>query len=155
MLFSKATGYGIRAAVYIAAQPKGRVCGVREIAANEEIPPVFLRKVLGELRRHRILRSMKGINGGYQLARSADSITLWDLVQLLDTQPDWDGCLLGMASCIHCGRCPVGRACELLRTGVFSVLQSTTLSQAAHMHGDSRTEGTADGDRRPDSVRRE
>jgi Rrf2 family protein len=108
---------------------------VREIAAHEQIPPVFLRKVLGELRRHRILHSVKGMNGGYQLARPADTITLWELVQLLDAQPDWDGCLLGVASCASGEQCPVGRACEMLRTGVRGVLRSTTLLQAAAAYG--------------------
>ena len=87
MIFSKATGYGIRALAFLASQPTHGLCGLSEIAGHEKIPPVYLRKILGELRRHRLLRSVKGIHGGYELARPPESITLWDVFRVLEPDP--------------------------------------------------------------------
>jgi hypothetical protein len=46
MIFSKATGYGIRALAYLASHSETGLCGLQEIAEHEHIPPVYLRKVL-------------------------------------------------------------------------------------------------------------
>ena len=88
-MFSKSTGYAVRALAYLAIQGQERSCGLREIAEHEKIPPVFLGKVLGDLRRHRVLTSNKGIHGGYRLARPPQTITLWDVVALLEPDPFW------------------------------------------------------------------
>jgi Rrf2 family protein len=115
MILSKATGYGIRALVYLASQPGKRLCGLEEIASSEQIPPVFLRKVLGELRRHRLLRSVKGIHGGYALARPAESITLWDVIESLGATADFELCILGCGYCSATDPCPLHRDWQRLR----------------------------------------
>jgi Rrf2 family transcriptional regulator, cysteine metabolism repressor len=108
MVFSKATGYGIRALAYLARQTDVRLCGLSEIADSENIPPVYLRKLLGELRRHRIIRSVKGIHGGYLLAREPQKVTLWDVFMVLDPNPYLDECILCHSqdkrkTCAFCG----------------------------------------------------
>lgn len=94
MVFSKATGYGIRALGYLARQKDLRLCGITEIAVNEKIPPVYLRKILAQLRRQRIVQSVKGVHGGYVLAQMPDTITLWQVFKVLDNDPFLDECVL-------------------------------------------------------------
>ena len=72
MLFSKTTGYAIRALVYIAKQPEACLCGLQEIAEEENIPAAYLGKILGDLRKLQLLHSVKGIHGGYELARASE-----------------------------------------------------------------------------------
>ena len=108
MIFSRATGYGIRALAYLARQSDVRLCGLSEIAESENIPPVYLRKLLGELRRHRIIRSVKGIPGGYLMARKPQTVTLWDVFMVLDPNPYLDECALchsrnAKKTCPFCG----------------------------------------------------
>lgn len=108
MVFSKGTGYGIRALAYLARQTDLRLCGLSEIAASENMPPVYLRKLLAELRRHRLVRSVKGVHGGYLLARDPRSITLWEVFSVLDQDPYLDECILCHSrdetrSCPFCG----------------------------------------------------
>ena len=76
MIFSKATGYGIRALAYLAKHAGENPCGLREIAEAEQIPPLYLSKVLGDLRRQRLVRSTKGIHGGCVLAQQPQEISL-------------------------------------------------------------------------------
>ena len=94
MVFSKGTGYGIRALAYLARRNDPRVCGLNEIAVSEKIPQEYLRKLLAELRRHRFVRSEMGVHGGYMLAQRPESITLWDVFSVLDQDPYLDECIL-------------------------------------------------------------
>ena len=131
MIFSKATGYGIRALAYLANQNVGHPCGLREIAEAEQIPPVYLRKILGELRRHRLVRSSKGIHGGYELASSPQAITLWDVFRLLEPDPDLDLCILGHGTCNLGACCPLHEDWQPMRQEIVKLLQTKTISEIA------------------------
>jgi Rrf2 family protein len=131
MTFSKTTGYGIRALAYLAKQPESRLCGLQEISESEKIPSVYLRKVLGELRRHRLLHSVKGIHGGYELAREPEKITLWEVYGILDPDPYFDQCILGHSICEDCSPCILHEEWKLLREEFVKLLQSKTIAQIA------------------------
>jgi len=131
MILSKATGYGIRDLAYLAKHRNSGLCGLQEIAEREHIPPVYLRKVLGELRRHRLLRSGKGIHGGYELARAADSITLWEVFRVLELDPYVDACILGCGQCDPESSCALNEGWQNVRTDFISLLQTRTIAERA------------------------
>jgi Rrf2 family cysteine metabolism transcriptional repressor len=62
-------------------------CGpvpIAELARRREIPAQFLEQLFAILRRAGILRSQRGVKGGYSFARSAAEVTVLELVELLD-----------------------------------------------------------------------
>ena len=131
MIFSKATSYGIRALAYMASQPEQRLFGLQEIAVHEEIPPAYLRKILGELRRHRLLRSVKGIHGGYELGRPAAEITLWDVFKVLEPDPYMDTCILGNRECTPEAACAFHDDWQRMRKEMVALLETRTVAEAA------------------------
>lgn len=131
MIFSKATGYGIRALAYLASQPNDRLCGLQEIADHENIPPAYLRKVLGELRRHRFLRSVKGIHGGYELGRAPEEITLWDVFSVVEPDPYMDMCILGNRICAPESSCAFHDDWQRVREEIVALLRTRTIAEAA------------------------
>ena len=131
MIFSKATGYGIRALAYIASQPEQRLCGLQEIAEHEDIPPAYLRKILGELRRHRFLRSVKGIHGGYELVRAPEAITLWDVFSVVEPDPYMDMCLVGSKVCSPESPCAFHDDWQKVQEEIVALLQERTIAEAA------------------------
>jgi len=131
MILSKATGYGIRALAYLAKQPESGLCGLQEIAEHEHIPPVYLRKVLGELRRHRLLHSVKGIHGGYELARPPQTITLWEVFRVLEPDPYVDACILGCGQCDPESSCALHEDWQNVRSGLVGLLQTRTIWEVA------------------------
>lgn len=131
MLFSKTTGYGIRALVYLARQNDSQLCGLQEIAEHENIPSAYLGKILGDLRKHQLLNSVKGIHGGYELAQPADSITLWDVYQILDPLIDCDQCILGLNHCEDKCPCALHDSWMPLREDFINLLQTKTIAQIA------------------------
>lgn len=144
MIFSKATGYGIRALAYLARHPDTGLCGLQEIAQHEHIPPVYLRKVLGELRRHRLLHSVKGIHGGYELARPPQTITLWEVFRVLEPDPYVDACILGCRPCDPESPCALHEDWQKVRTQLVGLLETKTISEVAASVSTHQQAGVSD-----------
>lgn len=139
MIFSKATMYGIRALTRLATQPVGSTCGLREIATAEQIPPDYLRKVLGELRRHHLIRAARGIHGGYTLAGDPHNVTLWDVFRLLEPEPELETCILGHDHCESQADCPLYEDWQPVRDQLMALLKNKTISQLAENSHHSRS----------------
>lgn len=83
---SAKTDYALRAAAELAAagaRGSGLVKAER-IARAQAIPLKFLLNIMNELRHEGIVRSQRGSDGGYRLARPAASITLADVIRAVD-----------------------------------------------------------------------
>ncbi|GAA2395445.1 Rrf2 family transcriptional regulator [Dactylosporangium salmoneum] len=83
MRISAKADYAIRALVELAADA-GRPLVCEGIAAAQHIPYRFLKAVMRDLRRAGLVRSQRGCEGGYWLARPAAEITLADVVGAVD-----------------------------------------------------------------------
>lgn len=85
MAFSAKTEYGLVALLELAGiHGQGGVLQVAEIAKRQGIPDRYLEQMLTSLRRGRILRSIRGPRGGYQLARLPAEIQVAEVVQCLE-----------------------------------------------------------------------
>jgi len=75
--------YALRATIELAAAGDGPVKGER-IAQAQEIPLKFLENILVELRHAGIVRSQRGVEGGYWLARPAEEISLAEVIRAVE-----------------------------------------------------------------------
>src|SRR3954451_9202791 len=75
--------YALRAVIELAASADGAVTGER-IGAAEEIPLKFLENILGDLRHAGIVRSQRGVEGGYWLGRAPAAITVAEVVRAVE-----------------------------------------------------------------------
>jgi len=76
--------YALSALVELHRQGGSCPVPIAELARRREIPVQFLEQLFATLRRAGILRSQRGVKGGYSLARPAEEITVLALVELLD-----------------------------------------------------------------------
>jgi Rrf2 family protein len=86
MRVSAKADYAVRAAIELASRhvaDEGPIKGV-ELATAQKIPLRFLENILGELRHAGIVQSQRGTDGGYWLARSADDITLAEIIRSVE-----------------------------------------------------------------------
>jgi Rrf2 family protein len=74
--------YGLRALLVLAASDEPMTS--RALAQDQELPAGFLSAILNDLRRAGIVNNRRGQDGGYQLARSAEAITVADVMRVLD-----------------------------------------------------------------------
>ena len=82
MRISAKADYAVRAAVALASS-EGPVKG-DHIAQSQEIPLKFLENILIEMRHHGLVRSQRGRDGGYWLAKEADEISIADVVRAVE-----------------------------------------------------------------------
>ena len=87
MRLSKRTEYGVMATARLADRASNGpgYLQSREIAENEHLPGKFLESILLALKSAGILESKVGAGGGYRLIRSADELTVGEIVTVLET----------------------------------------------------------------------
>ena len=75
--------YALRALAELGRSGEGPV-PIGELARRREIPVQFLEQLFAVLRRAGVLRSQRGVKGGYAFARPASEVTVLEVVELLD-----------------------------------------------------------------------
>lgn len=134
--FSQRFSYGLHALAYVATKPAGELTTLPELAewmvtiwpsASE----TYLSNVVQRMARGRLLRSHRGIAGGYSLGRAADRITVRDVVELLEGI-EVNRCSLSLEE-----ECPVMTSCGIqrkmaeLEEGFLQSLEGLTLAELA------------------------
>src|SRR5687768_16078437 len=76
--------YALRALAELARMGLESPVPIGELARRRDIPVQFLEQLFAVLRRAGILRSQRGVKGGYSFAREPSDITVLELVDLLD-----------------------------------------------------------------------
>lgn len=86
MRVSAKADYGIRALIELAALEEESDAPVKrdQIGAGQDIPVAFLENILLELKRAGLVRSVRGQQGGFRLARPAAEIRLAEIIRALD-----------------------------------------------------------------------
>jgi Rrf2 family protein len=83
-VLTKKGKYGLKAMAHLAQFPPGEFTHVVDIAEEQRIPKRFLNAILFELRSFGFVNSRMGRNGGYTLAREAETITVGEIVRAID-----------------------------------------------------------------------
>ena len=114
-LFSQRIGYAVHALCFMAKKPAGSLSTLPELAEwMRKVWPsaseTYLSNVVQRLARGGVLRSHRGISGGYSLAKAAKKITLRDITELLD------GVALERCGLSLEAECPVQGHCAIPRT---------------------------------------
>lgn len=92
MRYSKSTRYALYAAMEMAAA--ARPVTVGEVAGRYGIPETALAKVMQALVRGGIARGVRGVGGGYVLAKPASEVTTFDVIRVFDPPRPEGHCLL-------------------------------------------------------------
>tara|TARA_R110002020_G_scaffold135568_2_gene302745 strand:- start:2219 stop:2653 length:435 start_codon:yes stop_codon:yes gene_type:complete len=132
-MFSKACEYGIRAAVYIALQSlNGRRVNVTEIAEDIDSPIAFTAKILQQLSKNKIIHSVKGPSGGFEIERNdMDTVKLGMIVHAIDGDGIYMGCGLGLKECNANKPCPLHDKFVDIRNDLRKMLERTSLYELA------------------------
>jgi Rrf2 family protein len=76
--------YAVRAAVELAAADGDRPVKGETIATNQGIPQKFLENILSDMRQSGLVKSQRGVDGGYRLAKPADAVTVADVIRAVE-----------------------------------------------------------------------
>lgn len=111
MRLSTKSRYGLRALFDIAYNSGTLPSQIQDISRRQEISPRYLEQIFQNFKRSGILKSKRGPNGGYYLARGPEAITLKEIIQSAEGDIALVDCVTGKVSKRKKGDCPANGSC--------------------------------------------
>jgi len=127
MQITKETDYAIRCVLYLAGK-RGSVTMVDEIARNKFIPKSFLAKILQKLVKAGIVRSYRGVKGGFELAREPEKVSLLDVIEAIQGPVAMNACALDESVCSLSVSCSVHPVWVEIRKEIEQLLREKNFS---------------------------
>jgi len=129
---SKKAEYALMAARYMALKSSLGYSTAKEISESYEIPYQLVAKVLQNLVKNDIAISAKGVNGGFSLARKAESISLIDIIKAVESNFKIVDCMQANSSAIDCKHfdcCKIKDPLTEVQRKIDKVFLETTIAQ--------------------------
>ncbi len=102
MGITKASDYALLVTAYLGSQNGDMLKSKSEISRRLNLPREFLSQILQKLTRAGILKSIRGVKGGYSLAKPSEKISFLDVIESIDGKSHMLYCLTEDFE--HCGR---------------------------------------------------
>ena len=125
-LITRNTDYALRAICYISKQ-KGIVT-VTELVRKLGVPGPFMRKILQQLNKRKILGSSKGQGGGFKLRVSPEKIYIIEIMRIFQGKVELKGCFLKKDICPNKGKCVLRKKIHAIEDSVFKQLRQINIA---------------------------
>ena len=110
-------------------QADGASLSAADLAEQSNIAYPTVSKVLKQLAEAKLVLSHRGVNGGYRLARSATSISLYQLITAIDGEIALTECSASEGQCVHGAQCPLSGSWQSVSQLVGRILSMIKLSE--------------------------
>ncbi|MFQ6016501.1 MAG: RrF2 family transcriptional regulator [Anaerolineae bacterium] len=128
MILSRRAEYGIRAMLEIATLPPNMKAVIPDIASRQDIPPIFLAKIVPRLAKAGLLQTYRGVSGGVTLGQPPEEINLRQIIEAVEGPIALNHCSLHPQNCSRHSLCPMlDLWCEA-QTELNDRLENTLLS---------------------------
>jgi Rrf2 family protein len=128
MRLTRGSDYGLRGMLYMARQPRGRVCLVSEVAAAEGLPESYLAKIFQDLARNRLLVSQRGAKGGFAMVGNPNDVNLRQIIEAVEGPVAIAPCLDLRQGCDRIDLCEIYDALDSAQAQMIGVLENTSLA---------------------------
>ncbi len=131
MKITQKSEYALRALIQIGLNESNSMIRARDIAEREKMSVKFLEQVLAPLKHHGIVATRRGVGGGYILNKPSESITLAEVIRLVDGPLAPVRCVSEMAY-TPCGQneklCALKGVMDEVRRAIVGILERITLA---------------------------
>lgn len=131
MKLSRESEYGLAGMIYLARQRPGTVLPVKTVADAQALPQTFLAKTFSRLRRHGVLRSHRGRQRGYELARAPREIHVQEILEGIEGPDLFARCIFRSDRCSEQRPCLLHETWKVVRPQVKDLLAGMTLADCA------------------------
>ena len=107
MQITRQADYAVRTVLYLSGMSNGDRAPTSQIAENQKIPSSFLAKIVSQLSVAGIVQTSRGARGGVSLARTADEISLLEVVEAIDGPIILNECVNDSSLCVFGSNCAV------------------------------------------------
>jgi len=128
MQFTKAEEYGILGVLYLAERNDSAVTPLSEISEAKEIPEKFLAKIFQSLSRAGIVRSHRGVRGGFTLAKEPTQVTVKEVLEAIQGPYHLAKCIKDDHICDKSDFCALRELLKIAEDRLVSVFEQHTLS---------------------------
>jgi Rrf2 family protein len=127
--------YGLKAMFELALNQDDGPVPLKHIAQNQNLSEQYLEQIFSKLRKAGLIKSIRGAQGGYLLARDADDITVGNIIRILDGPIAPSDCVLEKETeCKRSGHCVTQVVWERIKESVDTVIDSITLQNMVDDH---------------------
>ncbi|MFP4354684.1 MAG: RrF2 family transcriptional regulator [Phycisphaerae bacterium] len=135
LALTKKTGYGLIAITHLASLDGGELVSAREVAECYGIPASLLMNVLKDLSAAGLVESVRGARGGYRLSCDPQSLSLADLVDVIEGPFRLAECIgqpkrqSNDVACPVVDRCPIADPVHRVHRKMHDFLKTVTLAE--------------------------
>lgn len=126
---TKKADYGLMAMKHLAEHGHGTACSAKDVAESYGIPQEALAKILQRLAKAGLLISQHGTNGGYTLARKAETISAFEVIRAIDGPLFITSCITVRGECGQSDRCTIREPLRRVNDSIEKVLRSISISE--------------------------
>lgn len=128
MQFTKAEEYGMLGVLYLADKEPGLITPLSEISEAQEIPEKFLAKIFQSLSRSGIVRSHRGVRGGFTLAKNPAEITIKEVLESIHGPYHLVKCMDDTGICSKTEFCALKELLKIAEDKLIEILVKHTLA---------------------------
>jgi len=118
--------YGVKAMVDLAINYGEQPISIKSISERQSISEYYLEQLFSSLRRAKLIKSVRGAQGGYILNRAPEEITIYDVINVLEGPIEISDCL-EEGSCNKIDCCATRLLWKKIKNSIDSVTSSITL----------------------------
>jgi Rrf2 family protein len=123
--------YAIRGMVYLATRPMDRMSLISEMASHIDVSQTLLSKIFQNLGKVGLVKSSRGMGGGFTLSRPAEEISLLEIVEAVEGPIVLNQCLLRPGTCDRDQGCTVHPVWKEVQEKMRDLLGNVMLKQLA------------------------
>ncbi|MFZ4695243.1 MAG: RrF2 family transcriptional regulator [Verrucomicrobiia bacterium] len=153
MQITRAGEYAVLAATHLARQGDERPVMIEEICETAHIPRSFLAKILQILCRAGVVRSQRGIHGGFRLTRDPSKISILNLIEAVEGPIALQRCLDKPIQCHQVGSCTLCDIFGEAQHRMTEVFANTTVADLLRSKGEVMRRVQSLGRPRPNGAR--
>ncbi len=126
MKISQEVDYALRVVLYLSKLGYGEKAEARLISEHESIPHRFLLKLLRKLTKKNIVKSFRGVNGGYALNKHPEQINLYDIILAIDGPIYMNRCMSSPENCnlSRSSFCEIHKALSKVQNNLIAELKN-------------------------------
>jgi len=138
--FNQATDYAFRVIMHLAELSEGELANGQAIADQQSIPAGFLQKIMRSLSQGNLVKSYRGVDGGFALAKPAAEISLLDVVEAMEGPLDLQRCLKQDSTCSKgCDtKCPVHASLAIIQSDFTKALDEVNFARLVKENKEER-----------------
>jgi Rrf2 family protein len=132
MQITRQADYAVRAVLHLAQLKPDERVSTAQVSRAQAIPLTFLAKIVSQLAAAGIVHTTRGAQGGLRLARPAETVSLLEVVELMDGPLALNACVPDPESCPLTAQCPLRAVWCEAQAELAQRLAATNFGQLAH-----------------------